>query len=155
SGSVPATDVTKSAIAREAGIQVMSLVARGQRPRDLLTRTAFENAIRSVAATGGSTNAVLHLMAIAREAGVTLTLDDFDSISARTPLIADLKPAGRFVAVDLHAAGGHRLVARRLVEADLVDGLAPTVTGKSLAEEASTAVEAAGQRVVSGVSNPL
>src|SRR5437879_1420785 len=142
SGSVPATDPAKREVARAAGERVVDLVARRLRPRDILTRAALENAIASVAATGGSTNAVLHLLAIAREAGVELALADFDRISARVPLIADLKPAGRFVATDLHAAGGSSLIARRLAAANLLTGTAPTVTGRSIADEAAGAVEA-------------
>ena len=134
SGSVPATDPKKADVARAAGELVMDLVRRGLRPRDIITRTALENAIASVATTGGSTNAVLHLLAIAREAGVELDLADFDRISARTPLIADLKPSGRFVATDLHAAGGSALVARRLLECGDLHGAAPTVTGQTLGD---------------------
>src|SRR4051812_35232314 len=111
SGSVPANDPRKSAIGREAGERVMRLVNAGVKPRDIITRKAIDNAIASVATTGGSTNAVLHLTAIAHEAGVDLALGDFDAISARVPLLADLKPSGRFVATDLHAAGGSALVA--------------------------------------------
>jgi dihydroxy-acid dehydratase len=120
-----------------------------------MTRTSLENAIASVATTGGSTNAVLHLMAIAREAGIDLALADFDRISARVPLLADLKPSGRFVATDLYAAGGSRLVARRLVDAKAVDGSAQTVTGRTLADEAADAVETSGQEVVRPVDRPL
>ena len=148
SGSVPATDPGKADVARAAGDRVMALVRSGLRPRDILTRTALENAIASVAATGGSTNAVLHLMAIAREAGLELELADFDRISSRTPLMVDLKPSGRFVATDLHAAGGSPLVAKRLVEAGAIDGSARTVTGRTLADEAADAVETPGQEVV-------
>src|SRR5437588_3367021 len=119
SGSVPATDPAKRDVARATGRRAVDLVARRVRPRDILTRAALENAIASVAATGGSTNAVLHLLAIAREAGVELALADFDRISTRVPLIADLKPAGRFVATDLHAAGGSGIIARRLASANL------------------------------------
>jgi dihydroxy-acid dehydratase len=155
SGSVPATDPTKADVARRAGERVMALVRAGLRPRDIITRASIENAIASVATTGGSTNAVLHLLAIAQEAGVELALADFDRISARTPLIADLKPSGRFVATDLHAAGGSPLVAKRLVEAGAVDGSAMTVTGKSLAAEAAQAVETPGQEVVRPVSAPI
>jgi len=126
----------------------MSLVRSGLRPRDIITRTALENAIASVAATGGSTNAVLHLIAIAREAGLELELADFDRISSRTALMVDLKPSGRFVATDLHNAGGSRLVAQRLIEAGSVVGSAPTVTGQTLAQEAAEAVETRGQEVV-------
>ena len=155
SGSVPATDPKKADVARAAGERVMSLVRSGVRPRDIMTRTALENAVASVASTGGSTNAVLHLIAIAREAGLTLDLADFDRISARTPLYVDLKPAGRFVATELHAAGGSPLVAKRLIEALAIDGSAPTVTGRTLAEEAAGAPETAGQQVVRPVGKPL
>ncbi|HEX7136941.1 MAG TPA: dihydroxy-acid dehydratase, partial [Vicinamibacterales bacterium] len=131
SGSVPANDPDKSRVAREAGERVMALVRAGTRPRQIITKKAIENAIASVATTGGSTNAVLHLTAIAREAGVELALADFDRVSARVPLLADLKPSGRFVATDLHAAGGSALVARRLLDAKAIDGTASTVTGRS------------------------
>jgi dihydroxy-acid dehydratase len=155
SGSVPANDPAKAAVARTAGRQAVELAARQVRPRAILTRTAIDNAIAVVAATGGSTNAVLHLLAIAKEAGVPLTIEDFDRISARTPLLADLKPSGRFVATDLHAAGGSPLVVRRLVEGGAVDGRALTVTGKSLGEEAAAAVETPGQQVVRPTVQPL
>ena len=155
SGSVPATDPAKAAVARAAGERVMDLVRKSVRPRDVITRAALENAIASVATTGGSTNAVLHLIAIAREAGMSLELADFDRISSRTPLLADLKPSGRFVATDLHAAGGSPLVAKRLVEAGAVDGSAPTVTGRTLAEEAAKAAETPGQQVVRPVAQAL
>jgi dihydroxy-acid dehydratase len=155
SGSVPANDPTKAGVARRCGERVMALVRDNTRPRDIVTRASLENAIAAVATTGGSTNAVLHLMAIAREAGIDLALADFDRISARVPLLADLKPSGRFVATDLYAAGGSRLVAERLVQAGAVDGSAPTVTGKTLAEEAALAVETAGQQVVRPVDSPL
>jgi dihydroxy-acid dehydratase len=133
----------------------MALVRGGIKPRDIITRQSLENAIASVATTGGSTNAVLHLMAIAHEAGLDLSLEDFDRISARVPLLADLKPSGRFVATDLHAAGGSPLVAKRLVEARAIDGSAPTVTGRSLEQEAADAVETPGQEVVRATSNAL
>jgi dihydroxy-acid dehydratase len=155
SGSVPATDPAKASVARAAGERVMDLVRGGIRPRDVITRAALENAIASVATTGGSTNAVLHLIAIAREAGVPLELADFDRISSRVPLLADLKPSGRFVATDLHAAGGSPLVARRLVEAGAIDGAAKTVTGRTIGEEASRAVETPGQEVVRPVAQAL
>ena len=148
SGSVPANDPKKADAGRAAGERVMTLVRSGLRPRDISTRTALENAIASVAATGGSTNAVLHLIAIAREAGLELELADFDRISSRTALMVDLKPSGRFVATDLHNAGGSRLVAQRLIEAGSVVGSAPTVTGQTLAQEAAEAVETRGQEVV-------
>jgi dihydroxy-acid dehydratase len=155
SGNVPATDPKKADVARRAGERLLDLVRMGVRPRDVMTEAAFHNAIASVATTGGSTNAVLHLMAIAHEAGVTLSLNDFDRISARVPLLADLKPSGRFVANDLYAAGGTALVAKRLLEVGAIDGSAPTVTGRSIGEEAALAVEAAGQQVVRSSSDPL
>jgi dihydroxy-acid dehydratase len=133
----------------------MELLKRDLRPRQILTRDAFENAIASVAATGGSTNAVLHLLAVAFEAGVDLSLDDFDRVSERVPLLADLKPGGRFVATDLYHAGGTALVAKRLHEAGLLHGDALTVSGKSIAEEAQGAVEAAAQEVVRPLSRPI
>jgi dihydroxy-acid dehydratase len=155
SGSVPANDPAKAAVARLAGERVMNLVRSGLKPRDVITRASIENAIAAVATTGGSTNAVLHLMAIAYEAGIELSLADFDRISARVPLLADLKPSGRFVATDLHAAGGSPLVAKRLVEAGAVDGTARTVTGRTLGEEAAVAVETPGQEVVRTAAAPL
>ena len=155
SGSVPATDPKKADVARLAGERVMGLVQKGVRPRDIMTRTALDNAIASVASTGGSTNAVLHLMAIAREAGLALELADFDRISARTPLYVDLKPSGRFVATELHGAGGSPLVAKRLIEARAIDGSAPTVTGRTLGSEAADAVETSGQEVVRPLGQPL
>jgi dihydroxy-acid dehydratase len=155
SGSVPATDPKKADIGRAAGTRVMELVRRAVKPRDLITRTALENAIASVATTGGSTNAVLHLIAIAREAGLELQLADFDRISSRTALMVDLKPSGRFVATDLHNAGGSPLVAKRLIEAKAIDGSARTVTGRTLAEEAADAVETRGQEVVRPLGREL
>ena len=155
SGSVPANDPKKAAVAKAIGERMMGLVRQGVRPRDLMTRAAFENAIASVATTGGSTNAVLHLMAIAHEAGVTLSLEDFDRISARVPLLADLKPSGRFVATDLHAAGGPALVARRLLEAGALHGDPRTVSGRTIGEEAASAVETPGQEVVRPTAHPL
>jgi dihydroxy-acid dehydratase len=155
SGSVPALDPGKNKTAREAGECAVALVRRAQRPRQILTEPAFANAIAAVAATGGSTNAVLHLLAIAREAGVALDLDAFDRISARTPVIADLKPSGRFVATDLHAAGGSALVAQRLIRAGLVDGSAITVTGRTIAEDAAAAKATIGQQVVRDPEDPL
>ena len=155
SGSVPATDPAKAKVGRTAGEQAVALAAARLTPRRIITRRAIENAIAVVAATGGSTNAVLHLLAIACEAGVDLSLPDFDRISDRTPLIADLKPSGRFVATELHAAGGTPLVIRRLVDSGAIDGTTPTVTGRTLAEEAARAVEAPGQEVVRPIDRPL
>jgi dihydroxy-acid dehydratase len=131
------------------------VLKRGLRPSQIVTRESLENAIAAVAATGGSTNAVLHLIAIAREAGVTLRLEDFDRISARVPLLADLKPGGRFVAVDLHNAGGTRVVASRLKEAGALHASAITVSGRTIGEEADAAVETPGQQVVRPVAAPL
>ena len=154
SGSVPATDAAKADVATAAGARVMDLISKNLRPRDIVKRPAFENAIASVATTGGSTNAVLHLMAIAHEAGVDLALDDFDRISSRVPLLADLKPSGRFVATDLYAAGGSRLVARRLLDAGVLHKDAPTVSGRTIGDEAALAIEAPGQEVVRPVNRP-
>ncbi len=154
-GGVPATDAEKAETAREAGRRVMRLVKAGTRPSDIINRAAINNAIASVAASGGSTNAVLHFLAIAREAGVELNIDDFDKISKRTPLICDLKPGGRYTAVDLHQAGGTRLVAKRMLEAKLLDASAPTVSGKSIGEEGALAEEASGQAVVVSAEKPL
>ena len=137
SGSVPATDLAKAQVARDIGALAVKLAADGLKPRAIITRQAIENAIAVVAATGGSTNAVLHLLAIAVEAGIPLALNDFDRISDRTPLVADLKPSGRFVATDLHAAGGSPLVIKRLIEGGHIDGSAMTVTGRTLAEESA------------------
>ena len=155
SNGIPATASEKDEAAFNAGKLVVEMLRRNLRPSQIITRQALENAIASVAATGGSTNAVLHLLAIAREAGIPLDIDDFDRISERTPLIADLKPGGRFVANDLYKAGGIRLVAKRLVDAGLIDGGALTVTGKTLREETAASSETAGQEVVRPMANPL
>jgi dihydroxy-acid dehydratase len=153
--SIPATDRRKDDIGTRCGQLIMDLLRRGVTPRDILTRQAFENAIAGVAASGGSTNAVLHLLAMAREAGVPLTIDDFDTVSKRTPLLADLKPGGRYVAVDLDRAGGIPLLAQRLVAAGFIDGTQMTPSGRTIGEEASMAVETPGQDVVHPVANPL
>jgi dihydroxy-acid dehydratase len=155
SASVPAIDAARPGVAKTAGAQVVELVRRGLTPRAILTRQAFENAIAAVAVTGGSTNSVLHLLAIAREAGVSLDLDTFDRISASVPLLADLKPGGRFVATDLYRAGGTALVARRLLELKALHGDAITVTGRTIAEEAAAATETPGQEVVRPIHAPL
>jgi dihydroxy-acid dehydratase len=155
SASVPALDARKPEVAQAAGTKAMELLRDDLRPRQILTRDAFENAIASVAATGGSTNAVLHLLAIAYEAGVGLSLNDFDRISERVPLLADLKPGGRFVATDLYHAGGTGLVAKRLDEAGLLHGSALTVSGKSIGDEAKAATEAAAQEVVRPLARPI
>lgn len=153
--SVPAVDPRKDEVARNCGQLIMDLLRRGVTPGDILTRAAFENAIAGVAASGGSTNAVLHLLAMAREAGIPLTIDDFDIISKRTPMLADLKPGGRYMAVDLDRAGGVPLLVQRLVSAGLVDGKQMTPSGRTIGEEASMAVETPGQDVVRPLSNPL
>jgi len=153
--SVPAVDPQKDDVAYRTGEMVMDLLRRGVRPKEILTRKAFENAIASVAATGGSTNSVLHLLAMAREAQVPLVIDDFDPISARTPLIADLKPAGRYVAVDVHRAGGIPVIAKNLLAGGFVDGSQMTVSGQTIAEEARKAQATPGQDVIRPVSNPI
>ncbi len=152
---IPAEDPLKGEAAETCGRLVMDLLRSDLRPSAILTREAFENAIAAVAATGGSTNAVLHYLALAREAGVPLSIDDFDQVSARTPLLADLKPGGRFTAPDLHAAGGIRLVAQRLLEGGKLHGSAMTVTGRTLAEELASAKETPGQQVVRSMANPI
>ena len=141
SNGIPATAAEKDDAAFNAGMLVVDMLRRDLRPSRIITRQALENAIASVAATGGSTNAVLHLLAIAREAGIELNIDDFDRISERTPLIADLKPGGRFVANDLYHAGGIRLVAKRLLDAGLIDGAALTVTRQNAREETAATQE--------------
>ena len=155
SGSVGATDPRKNRVGFEAGQLVMDVLRRGLRPSEILTREAIENGIACAAATGGSTNVVLHLLALAREAGVPLEIDDFDDISEQTPLIGDLRPGGRYVALDLDRAGGIQLVAQRLVEGGKVHGDVITVTGRTLAEEAADAVETPGQDVVRPLNDPL
>ena len=151
---VPAVDPRKGGVAARAGEIVMKLVAADLRPSKILTRAAFDNAITAVAATAGSTNAVLHLLAIAREAGIALTIDDFDAISAKTPTLADVVPGGRFMAADLERAGGIRLVAARLAQAGLLKD-SMTVSGRSILAEAADAKETAGQEVVRPLDKPL
>jgi dihydroxy-acid dehydratase len=152
---IPATDPAKHDAAYETGRIAMRLVRDDVRPSQILTRAALENAAAAVAATGGSTNGVLHLLAIARELGIELELEDFDRIAERTPIVADLKPGGRFVATDLHAAGGVALVARELLRAGLVHGDAPNVDGRALSEVATAVVETPGQEVVVPFDRPL
>src|SRR6202167_5901601 len=154
-GNVPATDPRKDDAAYRAGTLVMDLLHKGITPKQILTREAFENAIFSVVATGGSTNAVLHLLAMAREAGVELHLDDFGDISARTPLLADMKPWGKYTAVDLFNAGGNALLAKRLLEAGLLRKGQITTSLKTVDEEALAAKELPGQDVVRPLSNPI
>lgn len=155
SNSVPAMDAAKDNVAFECGRRVMELLHSGTTTRRIVTRNALENAIAAVAMSGGSTNAVLHLLAIAHEAGVALTIDDFDRISERTPLLADLKPGGRFVASDLHRAGGVGVIAKRLLDAGLLHPEEITVSGRTIGEEARRATEAVGQVVVRPLTEPL
>jgi dihydroxy-acid dehydratase len=155
SASPPALDARKDEVCVAAGTLVMEQLERGLTPQRILTRESFENAIVAGAASGGSTNLVLHLLAIAREAGIPLDIDDFDRISERTPIIADLKPGGRYTAVDLDRAGGTRLFGKRLLDAGLIDGSQLTVTGRSLAEELEGAEEDEGQDVIAPVERPL
>jgi dihydroxy-acid dehydratase len=152
---VPAEDGKKGKAAEEVGRLVMRLLADDVRPSAIITEQSLENAIACVATTGGSTNAVLHLLALSREAGVPLVLEDFDRIAARTPLLADLKPGGRFVAPDMFRAGGVAVVASRLAEAGLLNADAPTVTGRTIGEEAARAEEAEGQEVIRPLSDPI
>ena len=153
--SVPATDPAKAAAGRRSGELVIDLLRKNVTASKILTKSAIENAIAGVAATGGSTNSVLHLLAIANEAKIPLSIDDFDRISSRVPILADLKPGGRFVATDLYRAGGTPLVAKRMLEGRFLHGECPTVTGRTIAEEAAAAKEAPGQEVVRKLNAPL
>jgi dihydroxy-acid dehydratase len=153
--SVPAMDPQKDQVAFDCGRVIINVLQKGIRPRQLMTREAFENAIASVAATGGSTNSVLHLLAMAREAEIDLEIDDFQTVSERTPLLADLKPSGRFVAADMHRAGGVRVLARRLLKGKHLHPETKTVTGLSLKEESASAVESPGQAVIAPLEKPL
>ncbi len=155
SGSVPAEDPGKDQIAFEAGQHVMELLKLDLRPDRIITRESLENGIAAVAVTGGSTNAVLHLLALAREMGIPLDIDDFDRISARTPLLADLKPGGQFVATDMHQAGGIRLIAKRLLDAGILHSEVMTVSGKTIGKEADLAKETPGQQVLHPLSDPI
>jgi dihydroxy-acid dehydratase len=155
SAGVPAMDPKKDEVALDCGRMVMDLLRRDLRPRQIITRESIENAIAAVAATGGSTNAVLHLLAVAREAEIPLTIDDFDAISERTPLIGDLKPGGQYVATDVYRAGGIPLVSQRLLDAGILHPNVPTVTGRTSGEEARAAVETPGQRVIRPLSDPI
>ncbi len=155
SASVPAMDPKKDDVAFEVGRQVLEVLRQNIRPRDVITKNSLENAIASIAASGGSTNGVLHFLAIAREAGIELNIDDFDRISARTPLIADLKPAGPYVANDLYEAGGVRLITQRLRDAGLLNENELTVSGRTIGEEARSARETDGQQVVKPVDQPI
>ena len=152
---VPATSADKHEASRLAGHILMDAVRANRRPSDIITRASIENAIASVAASGGSTNGVLHLLAIAREMNIPLTIDDFDRISDKTPFICDLSPAGKYVASDYQAAGGSRLLAQRMIQAGLADGTALTISGKTLAEEADQAVETPAQPVIRTFEAPI
>ena len=153
--SVPAIDPKKDEVAYRCGEMIMDVLKRGTKAREILTRQAFENAIASVAASGGSTNSVLHLLAISREAGVPLVIDDFQKVSERTPLLCDLKPFGKYVAADMHRAGGIRLLANRLLKGKKLHENAMTVTGKTIGEEAGVAVETPDQGVIAPLDKPL
>jgi dihydroxy-acid dehydratase len=155
SAAVPQVDPLKDEVCRRAGRIVVNAVNKDIKPRDIVTRAAIDNAIAAVAATGGSTNAVLHLLAMAREAGVPLEIDDFQTVSERTPLLVDLKPAGHFVTADVHNAGGWGVIAKRLMDGGYADGSALTVTGRAFAEEAADAKETPGQEVIHPLSNPI
>ncbi|MFQ5847411.1 MAG: dihydroxy-acid dehydratase [Candidatus Methylomirabilales bacterium] len=154
-GDVPAMDSRKDEIAFECGGLVMDLLRRGITPRQIITRKALQNAIAGVAATGGSTNSVLHLLALAREAGVRLAIDDFDKVSRKTPVLADLKPWGRFTAPEMYRAGGMAVVARRLLDAGILNAEAMTVTGRTIGEEARAGQERPGQEVIRPLAHPL
>ena len=155
SNDVPAMDPRKEEIAFETGKLVMDLLNKGVRPRQLITKRALQNAIAGVMATGGSTNAVLHLLAVAKEAGVKLTIDEFDPVSRRTPLLADLKPWGSYTAPEMYAAGGMAVVAKRLLDAGLLNATEMTVTGRTIGDEARAARETPGQKVIRPLANPI
>jgi dihydroxy-acid dehydratase len=152
---VPATNSHKAEVAERTGELIMDVLRRNLRPSDLITRPALENAIAAIAMSGGSTNGVLHLLAVAQEMGVPLEIDDFDRISSRTPLLCDLKPFGEYVAPDLYAAGGVPVLLRRLKQAGLLNESELTVTGRTVGELADQAEEAEGQRVVRALEEPL
>jgi len=153
--TIPAEDPRKDDATRSAGATVVRLLNEDRRPRQAVERKSFDNAIAAVAATGGSTNAVLHLLALARECGVPLAIDDFDAVSRRTPLIADLKPGGQYTAVDLDRAGGMGLIVRRLLEEKKLDGTARTADGKTWNDHAADAVETPGQKVIRPRGQPI
>src|SRR4029453_5039775 len=152
---VPAQDASKADVAYEVGKLAVDVLKRGLRPSEIITKEALENAVAGVACSGGSTNAVLHLLAVAREIGVELDINDFDRVSQRTPLLCDLKPGGQYVAVDLYKPGGVRVMLQRLEEAGLLNEDTITVTGRTIGELAGAANETEGQRVVRGLDEPL
>jgi dihydroxy-acid dehydratase len=152
---VPAVDPKKEEVAFETGKLVMDLLRKGVTPRSIITKKALHNAIAGVMATGGSTNAVLHLLAVAREAGVRLSIDEFDRISRKTPLLADMKPWGAYTAPEMYEAGGMALVAKRLLDAELLHADEMTVTGRTIGDEARAARETPGQKVIRQLSNPI
>jgi dihydroxy-acid dehydratase len=152
---VPAEDAAKDEVALRVGEVIMMLIERDLRPNQVITRTAIENAVAAVTGSGGSTNGVLHTLAFAREAGIPFTIDDIEAISKRTPLICDMKPTGKYTAIDLHKAGGIRLFAQRMLEGGYLDGSAMTVSGRTLAEEAASAQETPGQQVITSLSDPV
>jgi dihydroxy-acid dehydratase len=155
SAMVPAEDGRKLEVARQCGELVMDVLRRGQRPSDVITKPALQNAIAAMATSGGSTNGVLHLLAVAREMDVPLTIDEFEEISERTPLLCDLQPGGRFAATDLYEAGGVPLVLKRLLDAGILNPGVPTVTGRTIDEHAGEASETEGQLVVRPLSDPI
>ncbi|HST33699.1 MAG TPA: dihydroxy-acid dehydratase [Solirubrobacteraceae bacterium] len=155
SAMVPAEDGRKLDVAKDCGELVMDVLRRGQRPSEVITKQALQNAIAAVATSGGSTNGVLHLLAVAREMGVPLTIDEFEAVSERTPLLCDLQPGGQYAATDLYDAGGVPLVLKRLKDAGILDGEAITVTGRTIGEHAEEAQETDGQPVVRSLENPI
>ena len=152
---IPAMDDDKDRAMVDVGELIMRMVRDDLRPSKLITRAALDNSIAAVAASGGSTNGVLHTLAFAREAGIPFTIDDIEAISKRTPLLCDLKPTGKYVAVDMHRAGGNRLLAKRLLDGGFIDGSTPTCTGRTLGQEAASAHETPGQQVVRPLDNPI
>jgi dihydroxy-acid dehydratase len=152
---IPAMSDSKDAVSFDIGQMILNMIENDLRPSKIITRAALENAIASAAATGGSTNAVLHTLAFAREAGIPFTIDDIEAVSSRTPLLADMKPTGKYTAIDMHRAGGIRLLAKRMLDGGYLDGSALTVTGKTLAAEAASARETPGQQVIAPLDNPV
>jgi dihydroxy-acid dehydratase len=155
SASPGATDPRKEKEAYRAGVTAMEMLRAGLTPRRIATRAAFENAIAAAAGTGGSTNSVLHLLAMAREAGVELTLEDFERVSERTPILANLRPGGEYVALDVDRAGGVQLIAKRMLEGGLIDGSTLTPSGRPLRDELANVVETPGQQVVATAKRPF